>query len=91
MSSRALDSDLQNTAESAFFNYVVFVELSFPSGTVRVHNSVGTLSFGGNDYEGVGAFGSISAMEETMDLVDNPVQIGLSSVCREDHRCRKNR
>jgi hypothetical protein len=59
------------------------VELAFPSGTVRVHNSVGTLSFGGNDYFGVGAFGSISPMEESIDLVDNPVTVNLSSITQE--------
>jgi len=83
MSERTLDSDLKTSAESATFNYVVFVELAFPSGTVRVHNSVGTISFGGNDYLGVGAFGSIEAMEESIDLVDNPVKVTLSSITQE--------
>ena len=83
MSERNLDSELQSSAESSAFNYVVFVDLSFPTGNVRVHNSVGTISFGGNDYLGVGAFGNISAMEETIDLVDNPIQIGLSSITPE--------
>lgn len=83
MSTRNLDSDLQTSAESASFNYVVFVDLAFPTGNVRVHNSVGTKSFGGNDYLGVGGFGTISAMEESIDLVDNPIQISLSSITPE--------
>jgi hypothetical protein len=83
VSERTLDSDLKTGAESPTFNYVIFVELAFPSGTVRVHNSVGTLEFGGNDYLGVGAFGSIEAMEESIDLVDNPVKVTLSSITQE--------
>jgi hypothetical protein len=83
VSERTLDSDLKTSAESPTFNYVIFVELAFPSGTVRVHNSVGTLEFGGNDYLGVGAFGSISPMEESIDLVDNPVTVNLSSITQE--------
>ncbi len=83
MSERVLDADLKAGAESPEFNYVMFVELAFPSGTVRCHNSVGTLSFGGNDYLGVGAFGSISPMEETVDMVANPVIVNLSSITQE--------
>ena len=83
MSERTLDSDLKASAESSTFNYVIFVSLAFPSGTVRVHNSVGTISFGGNDYLGVGAFGSIDAIQETSDLVNSPVKLTLSSITQE--------
>ena len=83
MSQRSIDGDLQASAESPDFKYVILVDLAFPSGNVRVHNSVGTYSFGGNDYLGVGAFGSISAMEESIALVDNPIRLGLSSITPE--------
>lgn len=83
MSQRTIDSDVQAAAQSKEFNYVVFARLEFPSGTVRVHNSVGTLSFGGEDYLGVGAFGSIEPMKESIALVDNPVRITLSSITQE--------
>lgn len=83
MSDRSLDSDLQEGAESERFNYVVLVSLDFPTGTVRVHNGAGTYNFGGNDYLGVGSFGSISALEETGELVDNPIQLTLSAITPE--------
>lgn len=83
MSSRTIDADLQASAESSIFNYVIFVSLAFPSGTVRVHNSVGTITWGGNDWLGVGAFGSIDAIEESIELVDNPIRLTLSSITQE--------
>lgn len=83
MSERILDADLRAGAESPTFNYVIFVALAFPSGTVRVHNSVGTITWGGNDWLGVGAFGNIDAMEESIELVDNPILLTLSSITQE--------
>jgi hypothetical protein len=80
MPNRVLDANLQAGAESAVFNYIVFIKLDFPSGLVCLHNGVGTYSFGGNDYLGVGAFGTISAIEDTTDLVSKPIQLTLSSI-----------
>jgi len=83
MSERTLDANLKAGAESAEFNYIVFVKLAFPSGTVYVHNGVGTHSFGGDDYLGVGAFGSIEAMEESLELNSRPLNLTLSSITPE--------
>jgi len=80
MSERTLDADLKAGAQSSEFGYVIFVSLAFPSGTIYTHNSIGTYSFGGNDYLGVGGFGGISGLDETMDLVDQPIKLMLSSV-----------
>ena len=80
MTERALDSDLQTGAESPVFNYVMLVDLAFASGTLYVHNGVGTYVFGGNNYLGVGALGSIGVMEETVDLIDTPIVLGLSPI-----------
>jgi hypothetical protein len=80
MTDRTLDADLQAGAQSSRFNYVVFVKLAFPSGTVYAHNGVGTYSFGGDDYLGVGAFGKIDVLEDTLDLQSKPVSLQLSSI-----------
>lgn len=80
---RDLDSQLQANATSQVFPYVVLVKLSFPSGTVYVHNGVGTHTFGGNDYLGVGAFGKIELTEETTDLLSSPIRLTLSSITAE--------
>lgn len=83
MSERTVDSNLKTGAESSRFNYVVLVSLDFEGGFVRVHNSIGTLSFGGNDYLGVGAFGTISFLSESIEMVDQPVTLTLSSITTE--------
>jgi len=83
MSERTLDSNLKDAAESAIFNYIVFAKLAFPSGTVYVHNGVGTYSFGGDDYLGVGAFGGIDGLEDTLKLESAPVNLLLSSIVPE--------
>jgi hypothetical protein len=83
MTDRVLDADLQAGAQSGVFGYVVFVKLAFPSGTVYLHNSVGTFSFGGDDYLGVGGFGGISPLEDTTDLTSKPVTLTLSSIVPE--------
>ena len=80
MSERTLDADLKTGAESAEFGSVVFISLAFASGTVYMHNGVGTLSFGGNDYLGVGTFGSITTMEDSMELKDPVLSVQLSAI-----------
>lgn len=83
MTERNIDAALKSAAQSGEFSYVVFVALNFPSGYVRVHNGVGTYTFGGNNYLGVGAFGSVDVIEETIALNDRPVNLTLSSITQE--------
>lgn len=83
MTDRAIDANLKAEAESAEFKYIVLVKLAFPSGTVFAHNGVGTHSFGGDDYIGVGAFGGISPMEDTLQLRSKPIELTLSSIIPE--------
>lgn len=80
MSERSLDVDLKSGSQSSVFSFVVFVELSFPSGTVRVHNGIGTYNFNSNDWLGVGALGGITMIEETIDGVPTPITLSLSSI-----------
>jgi len=83
MTDRTLDADLKAGAESVSFKYIIFAKLAFPSGTVTLHNGVGTYSFGGDDYLGVGSFGSIDAVEDTLELKSNPVNLTLSPITPE--------
>jgi hypothetical protein len=83
MTERSINAGLQSAAQSAEFGYIIFVALDFPSGYLYVHNGVGTYTFGGNDYLGVGAFGSIDTIEETTSLNSRPVNLTLSSITQE--------
>jgi hypothetical protein len=83
MTQRTLDANLEAEATSSEFNYLVFVALQFPSGNVYLHNGIGTYSFGGNDYLGVGGFGTISALEDTLGGQVRPITLSLSSITPE--------
>jgi hypothetical protein len=83
MTDRVVDADLLAGATSPVFHYIVLVKHAFPSGTLYAHNGVGTKSFGGNDYLGVGAFGSISVLEDTVALESKPVTVSMSSITPE--------
>lgn len=80
MSQRTLDSDLQTGAESAEFGSVVFIALAFSSGTVYMHNGVGKITWGGNDYLGVGTFGSVSPITDSIDIQDAVISVQLSGI-----------
>ena len=74
--SRGFPTNVANALATQHVSLVTFVQLAFPSGTVYLHNSIGTYTFGGNDYLGVGDLGAISPLEEGADL--SPYQITLS-------------
>jgi hypothetical protein len=59
---------------------VSFAKLEFPSGTVYLHNSLGTLTWGGNDWLGVGDLGAISQVEEALDVSPYAITLTLSGL-----------
>ena len=59
---------------------VLFGEFQFDEGTERLHTGVGTISWGGNDWMGVGTLGSIEPIEESLELSPYAVRVGLSGL-----------
>jgi len=59
---------------------VMFAELDFPSGTVYVHNGLGTYTWGGNDWLGVGSLGEISNLEEGQQVSPYSITLTLSGL-----------
>lgn len=59
---------------------VTLVDLDFVSGHVRANDSPIKLSFGGNDYLGVGQFGGFDEVSESLDVVARPLKLRLSGV-----------
>jgi hypothetical protein len=62
---------------------IYFVALEFGSGTVYAHSRIGTISWGGVDWIGVGSFGEIGAVEETSELAVKTVTYTLAGIPRE--------
>ena len=59
---------------------VTFAKLEFPSGTIYVHNSIGTYTWGGQDWLGTGDFGEISQIEEGADVSPYKITLTLSGL-----------
>lgn len=59
---------------------VMFVELDFASGFVRVHSGVGDIVVGGNTFQGVGRLGDIEGINESTELKANGLRLVLSGV-----------
>ena len=59
---------------------ITFVMLDFASGIVRVHNSIGTYTWGGEDWIGVGSLGTVSQLEEGADVSPYGITLTLSAL-----------
>jgi hypothetical protein len=59
---------------------VTFVKLQFASGTLYLHNSIGTYTWGGNDWAGVGDLGDISEIEEGSEISPYKITLSLSGI-----------
>jgi len=59
---------------------VTFAKLEFPSGTLYVHNSIGTYNWDSQDWLGVGDLGSISQVEEGQDVSPYAITLTLSGL-----------
>lgn len=59
---------------------IVLAKLEFGGGTVYVNNSPIMLTFGGNNYDGVGNFGGVSKVSETASIQSTSLELSLSGV-----------
>ena len=67
-------------AQGTNVRIVTFAELGFDSGTIYVHNSIGTFTWGGNNWIGVGSMGNISQVTEAETINPYKLQLQLSAV-----------
>jgi len=59
---------------------IYFAELDFSGGFVRVHTALGTITWGGNDWLGVGTLGTVSTVEESAELSNKTLTYTLTGV-----------
>jgi hypothetical protein len=59
------------------------VELNFGSGTVRLASTTYDLAIDGDDYLGVGQFGSIAVVEESAEIGSTSLVLSLSGIPRD--------
>jgi len=58
---------------------VIMVKLEFDT-PAYLHSGIGTISFEGNDYIGVGQLGSIDGVDESADLAPAPFRLSISGI-----------
>lgn len=75
-----VSSTNQAAAVAAHAEVVDFVDLDFPDGHVRLHTRLGTITWGGYDWDGVGKFGSIEIGAEDAELRPVTWRLTLSGV-----------
>ena len=78
--SRGFPTAVSTALAQQHVSIVSFAKLEFPSGTVYVHNSIGTYTWGSQDWLGVGSLGSISKVEEGMDVSPYAITLTLSGL-----------
>jgi hypothetical protein len=78
--SRGFPDDVATALAQQNVAIVTFAKLEFPSGTVYLHNSLGSYTWGGHDWLGVGDLGSISQVEEGLDVSPYAITLTLSGL-----------
>jgi len=77
---RGFSSDVNTALQAQNVNLVMFAKLEFPSGTLYVHNGLGTYNWDSQDWLGVGDLGSISKVEEGTDVSPYAITLTLSGL-----------
>ncbi len=78
--SRGFPTNVLNALSAQHVALVSFAELQFSSGTIYLHNSIGTYTWGGHDWLGVGDLSDISQIEEGADVSPYSITLSLSGL-----------
>lgn len=79
--SRGLPQSYVDALNSGYWRPVLFAELHYlPSGVLYLHDQIGPVIWGGNTWQGIGAFGGISAVEEGSVVSPYKIELSLSGV-----------
>lgn len=78
--SRSFSTSLKNALTDQTVKIVMFAEMDFASGTVYAHDGLGTYTWGGHDWLGVGDFGSISSIQEGAEVSPYSISLTLSAL-----------
>lgn len=70
----------QTAAAAQSITLATFADLDFVGDRLRVHDGAGTISWGGNDWLGVGQYGGVDAVPESLEVIAQPVRLSLSGV-----------
>jgi len=77
---RGFSTAVNTALQAQNVNLVIFAKLEFPSGTLYVHNGLGTYTWDSQNWLGVGDLGSISKVEEGVDVSPYAITLTLSGL-----------
>jgi len=77
---RSLNAALVTEATAAYFSFIVFADIVLHDSTIYVHNALGSYTFGGQTYLGVGDFGTVESVEEGNALSPYSISLTLSGL-----------
>ena len=78
--SRGLTADMVAAVGRTELQMILIAEIDTDGGAIRVWTGAGDLAFDGNTYTGVGQFGSVTAIEETLELAARGISLTLSGI-----------
>lgn len=78
--SRGLSASVVAALTSQNVRPIIFSKLDFSSGILYVHDGIGTYTWGGQDWLGVGNFGAISNIQEGAEVSPYSITLTLSGV-----------
>lgn len=77
---RSMSADFLEAISSQKIRPAIFVEAHFTSGPAYMWTGVGTLSWNGHDWLGVGSLGSVSTIEEGTSVEAKGITLSLSGI-----------
>jgi len=78
--SRSLTAGMITEVTAAAWRPIVIAYLDFPSGTVRVWDGIGNLSWNAQTWTGIGTLGQVSFAAENTEVRANSATLSLSGV-----------
>ena len=78
--SRGFPAGVATTLQAQDVTMLLFAELGFSSGTLRLHTGLGSYTWGSQTWLGVGDLGAISEVQEGIDVSPYALTLSLSGV-----------
>src|SRR5439155_17382587 len=77
---RDVSTAMATALESGIVRPLFFVEAWFTTGALYMWNGAGSVSWNGHTWQGIGAFGSISSIEEGTAVEAKGISISLTGI-----------
>jgi hypothetical protein len=77
---RGLPASYITALDTDAWRQVIFCSIAYTGGTVYLHDSIGTITWGGQSWLGVGTFGGIETVEEGEEVSPYSLTASLSGV-----------